>query len=72
MPDPMIAALAVHGPFALVSGVLIWQVLKAWHTDRETIVSLMTEFRQSLDGVQSAIERLADQMEARRGPRFRR
>ncbi|MBX3095669.1 MAG: hypothetical protein KF812_02285 [Fimbriimonadaceae bacterium] len=72
MTEPTISALAVHGPFALVSGVLIWQVLKAWQADRETIVSLMTDFRQSLDGVQRAIERLADQMSDHRGTRSRR
>jgi len=59
----MVQALAVHGPFALVAGVLMWQVLKAWQSDRDTIVGLMTEFRQALTGVQHALTRLADQME---------
>ena len=59
--------LATNGPWALVSGWLIWEILKAWGSDRAQLATVLTEMRTALAGLQTAVDRLREELESPRG-----
>jgi hypothetical protein len=52
--------LSANGPWAAVAGLLLWQVIKAWSSDRQTLTTLLSEFRGSIDALRVAVERLSE------------
>ena len=65
MSDELIKGLAANGPWAIVAGILLSQVLKAWAGDRAALTTLMTEFRVSLDGLKVAVEHLTKKLDGK-------
>lgn len=60
-PDVMsvfLTQLGANGPWALVAGFLLWQVIKAWNADRATTTQLLGEFRSVLDRLATEIHNL--------------
>lgn len=56
-------SLAANGPWALMAGLLLWQILKAWSGDRAALTTLLGEFRSSIDGLKKAVEHLTDRLD---------
>lgn len=52
------SGLAANGPWALAAGFLLHQVIKAWTMDRQQLTVLMTEFRDALYALKSAVDEL--------------
>ena len=65
MTNELWQGLANNGPWALVAGFLLQQVIKAWTADRQQLVVLMTEFRDALNALKSAVEDLRMQISKR-------
>lgn len=61
--NELMEMMATHGPVAIIAGFLIWQVVKAWGSDRAALISMLTEFRETLDGLKRAVERLSERLE---------
>lgn len=62
MESEVLRSLAQNGPWALVAGLLLWQVLKAWNKDRDQLTTLIMDFKTTLDGLKIAVEHLTERM----------
>lgn len=58
MNDTFIAAIASNGPWAITSFILMHQVIKAWSNDRQQLITLLTEFKDTLTVLTHAVEKL--------------
>ena len=56
--DEFWKGLAENGAWALVAGFLLHTVIKAWAADRAQMVVLMTEFKDALYALKSAVEEM--------------
>lgn len=52
----LLTGLASNGPWALMAGFLLWQIMKAWTQDREQVTALLREFKASIDKLTHAVE----------------
>jgi K+ transporter len=52
----LLTGLASNGPWALVAGFLLWQVMKAWTADRQQVTELLKEFKASIDELTHAVK----------------
>jgi hypothetical protein len=60
MSEVAIQELAKSGPWAVVSGLLLWTIIKAWNKDREQVTELLRDFRQSIEKLTVEIHRLGE------------
>lgn len=60
--NELLAGLAGNGPWALVAGFLLWQVIKAWAADRDTLTRFLTEFRSTLESLKDAVDALRTEL----------
>ena len=58
-----LAALASNGPWALVAGFLLQQVIKAWTSDRRQLTELLGEFKTALEKLETAVTKLSDRID---------
>jgi hypothetical protein len=63
-PPDFYSNLGANGPWAAMAGFLLWQVIKAWNGDRETLVKVLGGVNETLHKLGDAVEDLA--MEQRR------
>lgn len=63
MDPELIKPLASNGPWAIMAGFLLSQILKAWNADRTSLVELMGQFKQSLDSLKVAVDQLRQSIE---------
>ena len=59
----LVTGLANNGPWALVAGFLLWQVMNAWKGDREQLTTLLAQFKATLDGLKQAVDNLTDRLD---------
>jgi hypothetical protein len=52
----LLTGLASNGPWALVAGFLLWQIMKAWTADRQQVTELLREFKASIDELTHAVK----------------
>lgn len=57
--DAVLTRLAENGPWAMVAGFLLWQVITAWTADRRQLAELLTEFRDVIGGLERAVADLS-------------
>lgn len=53
--ETFLTELAKSGPWALVAGFLLWQVIKAWNTDRASITTFLNKMEASLGELTTAV-----------------
>lgn len=63
--DEMVKSLAANGPWALMAGWLLTQVIRAWTNDRNQLVNLLTEFKDALMSLKSAVEELKSEIKGK-------
>ncbi len=63
MTEEVLKGLGANGPWAVVAGALIWHLLKLGKEDRAQVVDLLTTFKNTLDGLKIAVEKLTDQID---------
>ena len=61
MDNQLLTGLANNGPWALAAAYLLKKVLDAWAGDRAQLVTLMTEFKATLDTLGLAVRDLASE-----------
>ncbi len=61
MNEQLITSLAANGPWAAAAGFLLHQVIKAWTDDRQQLVILLTEFKDTLTALTHAVQELNKQ-----------
>lgn len=61
--NELLTEVGKSGPWAGVAGFLLWTVIKAWDGDRRALTALLGEFKQTLEGLRSAVEHLSDRLE---------
>lgn len=61
MNEQLITSLAANGPWAAAAGFLLHQVIKAWTDDRQQLIRLMTEFKDTLTALTTAVKELNKQ-----------
>ena len=62
--NELITGLANNGPWALVAGFLLLQVLNAWKGDRDQLTQLLTDFKATLDALKGAVDNLSDRLDS--------
>ena len=62
MSEDAIGKLAENGPWAVVAGVLLYQLIKAWSDDRAALTKLYTEFQGTLASLSDAVEGLRNDL----------
>lgn len=65
----LLTGLASNGPWALVAGFLLWQIMKAWTQDRQQVTELLRDFKASIDKLTHAVEAIVtwnDELEEKR------
>lgn len=63
--DDFFKSLAENGPWALVAGFLLHQVIKAWTTDRNQLNGLLTDFKDALISLKGAVEDLKSEIKGK-------
>ncbi|MGV3613851.1 MAG: hypothetical protein ACO1SV_00830 [Fimbriimonas sp.] len=56
MEQTFYAELGKSGPWALVAGVLLWTVIKAWNADRATVMEVLPQFRDAIVALKNSVE----------------
>jgi hypothetical protein len=65
MPDQesnILPTLAANGPWAVMAGLLLYQVMKAWTADRQQVTELLGGFRSSIEKLASTLDHIADEI----------
>jgi hypothetical protein len=62
--DEVLKSFGENGPWALMAGFLLHQVIKAWTSDRAQLSGLLTEFREALAGLANAVDGLRYELES--------
>lgn len=57
MPNEIWTGFAQNGPWAAAAAFLMWTILKAWQKDRDTVVSMLSEFKDALVALTHAVEK---------------
>lgn len=55
-------SFAENGPWAMVAGFLLFQVMKAWSADRTQLNDLLTGFKDALLKLTDAVEDLRSEI----------
>ena len=55
MPEGFLTELAKSGPWALVAGLLLLVVIRAWTKDRDQLTGLLGEFKDVLREIRVAV-----------------
>jgi hypothetical protein len=64
------SAFAANGPWAAMAGLLLWQVLKAWSSDREQVTKLLGEFKNTLEAMTKTMEHIAEELKEIKGAKL--
>lgn len=59
MESEIFKSFATNGPWAVMAGFLLWQVMKAWEQDRKQLKEFLVELKSSLDKLTHAVEAIA-------------
>lgn len=59
MDSELLKPLMANGPWALMSGYLLIQILKAWGADRASVTDLLGTFKESIDSLKISVDKLA-------------
>lgn len=57
--DTFLLELAKSGPWALVAGFLLWQIIRDKAADRETMVKFMTDFQNTQNAIVGEVRDIA-------------
>ena len=60
--DTFLLELAKSGPWALVAGFLLWQLLRDKAADREMLTSFLTEFSKTQAKIMSEVGDIAESL----------
>lgn len=63
MNETLMKELGQNGPWAAVSGFLLWTVIKAWTADRGMVTQLLGEFKSSIAQLASAVNKLTERLD---------
>lgn len=62
MDEQWISTFAANGPWALAAAFLLHQVIKAWTNDRQQLNGLLTDFKDALIALKTAVEELKTEL----------
>ena len=64
VPSELVTGIANNGPWALVAGFLLMQVMNAWKGDRDQLTKLLIDFKTTLDGLKGAVDNLSERLDS--------